>query len=91
METFISYRQLEPTDNSLVSLQIIAAHYGRQYSLVTLRQKISRYNYLHVPKEWCSAAQNIGLLATTHQITLNELLLETLPCVIQWKNGQYAI
>lgn len=91
METFISYRQLEPIDNPLVSLQIIAAHYGRQYSLITLRKKISQYNYLRIPKEWCNAAQSIGLLATAHQITLNKLLSQTLPCVIQWKNRQYAI
>lgn len=86
------YRQLDAMDCGPTCLRMVAAHYGRKYSLPYLRERsyISRegVSLLGISE----AAENIGF--ETRGIKTNVDLLTTqapLPCVIHWRQNHFVV
>ena len=91
MNKFPHYTQLDGMDCGPACLRIIAAHYGKKYSLSYIRQ------LCHVTREGVSilglrdAAESIGINLIANEITWQELQKEVdLPCVL-YVNQQHFI
>ena len=89
---FPSFTQLDTMDCGPTSLRIIAQHYGRHYSLQTLRERC------HISREGVSllgisdAAESIGFRATGVKITWEQLREKAiLPCIIHWNQQHFVV
>ena len=87
--SFPHYKQLDAMDCGPTSLRIVAQHYGRHYSLQSLRDRC------HITREGVSllgisdAAETIGLRTTGVKITWEQLRDEAvLPCIVHWSENQ---
>ena len=74
------------------SLRIVAQHYGRHYSLQSLRDRC------HITREGVSllgisdAAETIGLRTTGVKITWEQLRDEAvLPCIVHWNQQHFVV
>lgn len=83
MRDFPSYRQLDTMDCGPTCLRIIAAHYGRSWSLHTLRERC------HISREGVSllgisdAAEAVGFRTMGVKLTFRQLCDEAeLPCIV---------
>jgi ATP-binding cassette subfamily B protein len=92
MKRFPFYKQLDAMDCGPTCLQMIAAHYGKRYSIRQLRDNsyIQRtgVNLLGISE----AAENIGFRATGVRTTINRLRQQPkLPCILHWKQEHFVV
>ena len=92
MRKFPSYRQLDTMDCGPTCLRIIAAHYGRIWSLQTLRERC------HISREGVSllgisdAAEAVGFRTMGVKLTFAQLCEEAvLPCIVHWRQNHFVV
>lgn len=92
MGKFPAYHQLDSMDCGPTCLRIIAAYYGRIWSLQTLRDKC------HISREGVSllgisdAAESIGFRTMGAKISFTQLCEEAiLPCVVHWNQRHFIV
>ena len=84
MNCFPYYIQHDSMDCGPTCLRMVAAHYGRRYSLEGLREKS------HISREGVSmlgtseAAEKIGFRTVGARISFEELKEAPLPCIVHW-------
>lgn len=89
---FISYHQLDAMDCGPTCLRMIARHYGKHYSLQTLRENsfITRAGVSMLGIS--DAAEHIGFRTTGVMISFKQLVEETLlPCIVHWKQNHFVV
>lgn len=89
---FPHYIQLDAMDCGPTSLRIIAQHYGRHYSLQTLRE------LCHVTREGVSllgisdAAESVGFRSASVRVAWEQLRDEAnLPCIVHWNQRHFVV
>lgn len=92
MAAFVFYKQFDSMDCGAACLKMICRHYGKSYTLQTLREKSS------ISREGVSlwglsqAAEAIGLRSLGVQATYEQLTREVhLPCIIHWQQEHFII
>lgn len=92
MKKFPSYRQLDKMDCGPTCLRIIAAHYGRSWSLQTLRERC------HISREGVSllgisdAAEAVGFRTMGVKLTFGQLCEKAvLPCIVHWNQNHFVV
>lgn len=92
MKRFSHYFQNEMMDCGPACLRMIAKHYGRHYTLQTLRKKS------FITREGVSmlgisdAAESIGFRTNGVRITLKQLEEEAkLPCILHWNQNHFVV
>lgn len=92
MKKFPTYRQLDTMDCGPTCLRIIAAHYGRSWSLQTLRERC------HISREGVSllgisdAAEAVGFRTMGVKLTFAQLCEEAvLPCIVHWNQNHFVV
>ena len=87
-----SYIQHDAMDCGPTCLRMIAAHFGRTYSLENLREKS------HISKEGVSllgiseAAEAIGFRTLGAKVSFNDLKEEVpLPCIVHWNQNHFIV
>lgn len=88
---FPLFTQLDAMDCGPTCLRMIARHYGRHYSLDTLRQK-SYLNRSGVSLLGIStAAENIGFKSLGVRLDFEKLCEAPLPCIVHWKQNHFVV
>lgn len=92
MSSFTWYKQFDYMDCGPTCLRMIAKHYGRSYTLQTLRQK-SGINREGVSLLGISeAAEEIGFRTVGAKITWDQLKNEaSLPCIVYWSQAHFVV
>jgi ATP-binding cassette, subfamily B, bacterial len=92
LQSFPFYRQLDAKDCGPTCLQMIAKHYGRNYSLDNLREKC------YITREGVSllgiseAAEGIGFRSMGVRISFKQLRNESpLPCIVHWNQEHFIV
>ncbi|ADB36844.1 peptidase domain-containing ABC transporter [Spirosoma linguale] len=92
MPTFPHYTQLDQMDCGPTCLRMVAKHYGRSYSVQSLRAKSQ------IGKEGVSllgiseAAEAIGFRTMGVKIPFEKLVSEApLPCVVHWDQNHFVV
>lgn len=92
MKSFPRYIQLDSMDCGPTCLRMIARHYGRHYSLETLRQ------HSFITREGVSmlgisdAAEHIGFRTSGVMISFEQLVKDApLPCIVHWKQNHFVV
>lgn len=92
MKLFPHYFQHDAMDCGPACLKIVAAYYGKSYSLKALRDKC------HVTREGVSllgisdAAESIGFRTSGVKITWEQLRAEAcLPCILHWNQDHFVV
>ena len=91
MAKFPFFPQHDLMDCGPTCLRMIAAHYGKQYTLEGLREKS------HISREGVSllgiseAAEQIGLRSLGVMINYDELKTVPLPCIIHWNQQHFVV
>ena len=90
--SFPRYTQLDTMDCGPTCLRIIAAFYGRHYSLQNLRDRC------HITREGVSllgisdAAESIGLRSVGVKLTWQQLRDEAnFPCIVHWNQRHFVV
>jgi len=91
MKSFPLYQQLDSMDCGPTCLRMIARHYGRSYTLQTLRERS------FITREGVSmlgisdAAESIGMHTQGVRITLEQLMDDApLPCILHWNQNHFV-
>jgi ATP-binding cassette subfamily B protein len=91
MPQFLFYHQHDAKDCGPTCLRMIAARYGRTFSLEGLREKsqISRdgVSMLGISE----AAEQIGFRSTGVMVSFDELLEAPLPCIVHWNQQHFVV
>nr|WP_026327625.1 peptidase domain-containing ABC transporter [Proteiniphilum acetatigenes] len=89
---FPIYTQLDSMDCGPTCLRMIAKHYGRSYSLQTLRERS------FITREGVSmlgisdAAESIGMHTQGVKVTLEQLTEgEPVPCILHWNQSHFVV
>ncbi|MBP8678475.1 MAG: peptidase domain-containing ABC transporter [Bacteroidales bacterium] len=91
MKSFPFFYQHDSMDCGPTCLRMIAMHYGKHYSLETLRKR-SEFSRLGVSMLGISqAAESIGFRSTGVKITFEDLKESTLPCIIHWNQNHFMV
>lgn len=91
MQKFQLYRQLDSMDCGPSCLRMVAKHYGKHYSLDTLRKK-SEYTRVGVSMLGISqAAESIGLRSTGVRFSFKEMCSANLPCILHWNQKHFVV
>lgn len=92
MKLFPHYFQHDAMDCGPACLKIVAAYYGKSYSLKALRDRC------HVTREGVSllgisdAAESIGFRTSGVKITWDQLRAEaSLPCIVHWNQDHFVV
>ncbi len=92
MSNFTHYRQLDAMDCGPTCLRMVAKHYGKTYTLQTLRDKSE------IGKEGVSllgiaqAAEDIGFRTLAVKITIDKLVKEApSPCIVHWQQNHFVV
>src|SRR5262245_4388034 len=92
INSFPFYRQIESMDCGPTCLRMIAKHFGKSYSLETLREKA------YIDRQGVSllgiseAAESIGLRTTAALATYDALIEENpLPAIIHWRHNHFIV
>ncbi len=92
MPSFPFYKQLDTMDCGPTCIRMVARHYGKHFSLQTLREKS------HLNKEGVSllgisrAAEAIGLQTMGVSLTWERLKSEApLPVIVHWKQNHFIV
>lgn len=89
--TFPHYLQLDAMDCGPTCLRMVAKHYGRSYTLQTLRERsfISREGVSMLGIS--DAAESIGFRTSGVRITFEQLIEEApLPCILHWNQNHFV-
>jgi len=91
-KSFPIYTQLDSMDCGPTCLRMIAKHYGRSYTLQTLRERS------FITREGVSmlgisdAAESIGMHTQGVRITLEQLMNDApLPCILHWNQNHFVV
>lgn len=92
MAVFPYYKQLDFMDCGPSCLRMVAKHYGKAYSLQTLRSKSfitkSGVSMLGIS----DAAENIGFRTRGYRLTWEQLRDEVpLPCIVHWNQRHFVV
>jgi ATP-binding cassette subfamily B protein len=86
------FKQQDAMDCGATCLQMVAQHYGRSYSLETLR------SYSYIGKDGVSllgisrAAEQIGFRTVGGRLTLDVLVQKAmLPCIVHWDQNHFVV
>ena len=89
---FPHYRQLDAMDCGPTCLRMIAKHYGRSYTLQTLRQQS------FITREGVSmlgisdAAEHIGFRTQGVRLSFEQLVKDVpLPCILHWNQNHFVV
>lgn len=88
---FPIYHQHDAMDCGPTCLRMVAAYYGRKYSLEGLREKS------HISREGVSllgiseAAENLGFRTIGVKITFEELIKAPHPCIVHWNQNHFIV
>jgi len=92
MKPFPHYIQLDSTDCGPTCLRMVIKHYGRSYTLQTLREKC------FITREGVSmlgisdAAESIGMHTQGVRITLEQLIVDVpQPCILHWNQNHFVV
>ena len=92
MATFPHFHQLDSADCGPTCLRMIARHYGRSYTLETLRERC------FITREGVSmlgisdAAESIGMRSIGVKISVEQLAKDTvLPCILHWNKSHFVV
>lgn len=92
MKKFPLYTQYDTMDCGPTCLRMIAAFYGKQYSLEKLREMCYLSKVGVSLLGISEAAENIGLHSIGVQITLDQLIDDiSLPCIIHWNQEHFVV
>lgn len=88
---FPYYHQLDAMDCGPTCLRMVAKHYGKHYSLETLRQKsfIGREGVSMLGIS--TAAESIGFRTIGVHISFQQLAEAPLPCIVHWKQNHFVV
>lgn len=88
---FPYYHQLDAMDCGPTCLRMVAKHYGKHYSLETLRQKsfIGREGVSMLGIS--TAAESIGFRTIGVHISFQQLAEALLPCIVHWKQNHFVV
>jgi len=92
LNNFPHYQQLDSVDCGPTCLRMIAKHYGRSYTLQTLREKsfITRQGVSMLGIS--DAAESIGMHTQGVKITLEQLIEDVpLPCILHWNQNHFVV
>ncbi|HLP06431.1 MAG TPA: peptidase domain-containing ABC transporter [Paludibacter sp.] len=88
---FKEFLQHDAMDCGPTCLRMVAAHYGRVFSLEGLREKslITRegVSMLGISE----AAEHIGFRTTGVRVSFEELLTAPLPCIVHWNQQHFVV
>ena len=91
MKPFPNYTQLDAMDCGPTCLRMVAKHYGRSFTVQSLREKsfITRegVSMLGISE----AAENIGFHTVGVKLTLERLLEAPLPCILHWNQKHFVV
>ena len=88
---FPIYQQHDAMDCEPICLRMIAAFYGRIYSLENLREKSM------ITREGTSllgiseAAENIGFRTTGVKVSFDDLMVASIPCIVHWNQYHFVV
>jgi len=88
---FPHYRQLDAKDCGPTCLRMVAKHYGKNYSLQTLRERS------YITREGVSllgiseAAESIGMRSMGVRIAWEQLQETPLPCIVHWNQNHFVV
>ncbi len=92
LDRFPHYQQLDKMDCGPSCLRMIARHYGKSYSLQTLRERC------FITREGVSllgisdAAESIGMRALGVRTTFDSLIDDArLPCILHWNQNHFVV
>lgn len=91
MKSFPTYIQHDAMDCGPTCLRMVAAHYGRRYSLEGLREKS------HISREGVSmlgiseAAENIGFRTMGARLSFEQLAEAPMPCIVHWNQNHFVV
>src|SRR4051794_2057290 len=89
---FTTYIQLDQMDCGPTCLRMIAKHYGKNYSLDSLRNKCSATREGVSLFGISEAGENIGFKTLAASISLEQLDKEVpLPCIIHWNQNHFVV
>ena len=90
-KSFPHYHQLDAMDCGPTCLRMVAKHYGKHYSLETLRQKsfIGREGVSMLGIS--TAAESIGFRTIGVHISFEQLVEAPMPCVVHWKQNHFVV
>jgi ATP-binding cassette, subfamily B, bacterial len=90
--SFPHYRQLDAMDCGPTCLRMVAKHYGKTYTLQTLREKSE------IGKEGVSllgiaqAAEQIGFRTLAVKTDIKQFINEApLPCIVHWQQNHFVV
>jgi len=92
MRAFPSYTQLDAMDCGPTCLRMIAKHYGRSYTLQTLRERsfITREGVSMLGVS--DAAESIGFRTIGVRISIEQLTDNApLPCILHWNQNHFVV
>ena len=91
MKSFLHYIQHDQMDCGPTCLRMVAAHYGKRYSLEGLREKsfLTRegVSMLGISE----AAERIGLRSICVQVDYERLREAPLPCIVHWNQQHFVV
>lgn len=91
MKSFLHYIQHDQMDCGPTCLRMVAAHYGKRYSLEGLREKsfLTRegVSMLGISE----AAERIGLRSLCVQVDYERLREAPLPCIVHWNQQHFVV
>ncbi|WP_295715620.1 peptidase domain-containing ABC transporter [Mucilaginibacter sp.] len=88
---FTSYLQFDEKDCGPACVRMVAKHYGKNYSISTLREKCN-INRQGVSLLGISqAAENIGFDTLGARLTLEQLKDALLPCIVFWQQKHFVV
>jgi len=92
LNLFTTYAQLDAVDCGPTCLRMISKHYGKHYSLETLRRQS------FITREGVSmlgisdAAEYIGFRTSGVMISFEQLVKDApLPCIVHWKQNHFVV
>ncbi|MDR2586230.1 MAG: peptidase domain-containing ABC transporter, partial [Prevotellaceae bacterium] len=88
---FPHFPQLDAMDCGPSCLRMVAAHYGKSYTLDTLRQRCE-YTRVGVSMLGIStAAESIGFRTLGAKLSFEELVEAPLPCIVHWNQRHFVV
>ena len=91
MLTFPFYNQHDAMDCGPTCLRMIAAHFGRIYSLENLREKSLLTREGTSLLGISEAAENIGFRTTGVKVSFDDLKGASFPCIVHWNQYHFVV
>lgn len=92
MDRFPFIKQMDAMDCGPTSLAMIAKHYGKTYSVQTLRERSSITREGTSMLDISNAAESIGMRTMGVRISFDKLAEDApLPCIAHWKQNHFIV